>query len=127
MPLKERGMNRVAIKITLLLFLMTLVYCNKTPNQATAQSSGNTAAKRYHLKGTIVSIDKPSKMAIINGEAIPGFMEAMTMPYQVKPESQLDKLAPGDAITADVVVQDDNGWLENIVVTRHAGAAEKGK
>jgi len=118
-------MNRIAIKITLLLFLMTLVYCNKAPNQATAQSSGNTAAKRYHLKGKIVSIDKPAKMAIINGEAIPGFMDAMTMPYPVKPESQLDKIAPGDTITADVVVDSDNGWLENIVVTQHAGAAPK--
>lgn len=117
----------MAIKITLLLFLMTLVYCNKAPNQVTAQSSGNTAAKRYHLKGKIVSIDKPSKMAVIDAEAIPGFMEAMTMPYLVKPGSELDKLSPGDTITADVVVQDDNGWLENIVVTRHAGAAEKNK
>ena len=118
-------MNSIAARITLLLFLMTLVYCNKAPNQATAQSSGGTAAKRYHLKGEIVSIDKPSKMAIINGEAVPGFMDAMTMPYQVKPEGELDKLAPGDSIEADVVVQDDNGWLENIVVTRHAGAAPK--
>ena len=120
-------MNRIATRITLLLFLMTLVYCNEAPNHATAQSAGNTAAKRYHLKGKIVSIDKSSKTAIINGEAIPGFMDAMTMPYQVKPESELDKLSPGDMITADEVVQDDNGWLENIVVTRHAGAAEKGK
>ena len=52
-------------------------------------------------------------------------MAAMTMPYSVKPESELDKLSPGDSITADIVVQDDNGWLQNIVVTRHAGAAKK--
>jgi protein SCO1 len=120
-------MIRMTTKITLLLLLMTLVYCNKAPNHATAQSSSNAAAKRYQLKGKIVSIDKPSKMAIIDGEAVPGFMDAMTMPYPVKPESELDKLSPGDMITADVVVQNDNGWLENIVVTRHAGAAEKGK
>jgi protein SCO1/2 len=84
-----------------------------------------STAKRYHLKGKVVSIDKPSKMAIIDGEDVPGFMAAMTMPYSVKPESELDKLSPGDSITADIVVQDDNGWLENIVVTRHAGAAKK--
>jgi len=120
-------MNRIATRVTLLLFLMTLVYCNKAPNQVTAQSSGNTAAKRYHLKGKVVSIDKQAKMVNVDSEAIPGFMDAMTMPYQVKPDSELDKLAPGDEITADVVVEGDNGWLENIVVTRHAGAAEKGK
>jgi Cu/Ag efflux protein CusF len=48
----------------------------------------------------------------------------MTMPYNVKPESDLDKLKPGDAITADVVVQDEKAWLENIAV---AGPAASGK
>jgi Cu/Ag efflux protein CusF len=52
-------------------------------------------------------------------------MGAMTMPYQVKPASELDKLAPGDAITADVVVQDDNSWLENVAVTGHSATPAK--
>jgi hypothetical protein len=39
--------------------------------------------------------------------------------------SELDKLAPGDAITADVVVQDDNSWLENVAVTSHSAAPAK--
>lgn len=82
--------------------------CNKSPA---------TAAKRYHLKGKVVSIDKQGKMANIDSEAIPDFMAAMTMPYTVKPEGELDQLKPGDAITADVVVQDEGAWLENIVVT----------
>lgn len=83
------------IKIAVVLMFTALLACNKSSNQPTVQqSSAQTSTKRYHLKGTIVSIDKPSKMAIINGEAIPGFMEAMTMPYQVKPERELDKLSP---------------------------------
>ena len=95
--------------------------CNNNPSRPNASTSVQAStAKRYHLKGKVVSIDKPSKMAIINGEDVPGFMAAMTMPYQVKPESELDKLSPGDSITADIVVQDDKGWLENIVVTGHA-------
>jgi Cu/Ag efflux protein CusF len=52
-------------------------------------------------------------------------MGAMTMPYTVKPASELDKLAPGDAITGDVVVQDDNSWLENVVVTGHSATPAK--
>ena len=88
--------------------------CNKGPN-ATQQVSAT--AKRYHLKGKVVSIDKQGKMANIDSEAIPDFMSAMTMPYNVKPESELEKLKPGDAITADVVVQDESAWLENVAVT----------
>src|SRR5947208_8202455 len=114
-PVKVRGqMNRIAISITLLLLLMSLASCNKAPTQPAAQVS--SAAKRYHLKGKVVSIDNQSKMANIDSEAIPDFMDAMTMPYNVKPESDLDKLKPGDAITADVVVQDGQAWLENIAV-----------
>ena len=79
-----------------------------------------TTAKRYHLKGKIVSIDKPAKMANVNSEAIPDFMSAMTMPYQVKPEGELEQLKAGDAVTADVVLENDNYWLENVVVTGHA-------
>jgi protein SCO1/2 len=119
-------MKAVVINAILLSTLTALTSCNSGSHQPNANMSSSvqaSTAKRYHLKGKVVSIDKPSKMAIIDGEDVPGFMAAMTMPYQVKPESELDKLSPGDSITADIVVQDDNGWLENIVVTGHA--AEK--
>ena len=52
-------------------------------------------------------------------------MGAMTMPYKLKPESELEKLKPGDPVTADVVVQDENYWLENVVVPQNAPAAPK--
>ena len=102
---------------------VTMLSCNKSANQPGATSQATS--KRYHLKGKVVSIDKRANMANIDGEDIPGFMGAMTMPYVVKPASELDKLAPGDAITADVVVQGDDSWLENIAVTRHSSAASK--
>ncbi len=105
--------------IAVCLLIACTISCNKSgTNQLTAQSS----AKHYHLKGKVVSIDNQSKMLNVDSEAIPDFMDAMTMPYKVKPDSELDKLSPGDAITADVVVQDDKAWLENIAVTNHSAA-----
>ena len=121
-------MKAVLINAILLLTLAALTACNSGshhPNLNLPSSVQASTAKRYHLKGKVVSIDKPSKMAIIDGEDVPGFMAAMTMPYLVKPESDLDKLSPGDSITAEIVVQDDNGWLENVVVTGHAAAEKK--
>ena len=101
--------------------LLAMAACNRSASQPGATSQ-TTNAKRYHLKGKIVSIDKRANLANIEGEEIPGFMGAMTMPYAVKPASELDKLAPGDAITADVVVQDDNSWIENVTKTAHAAS-----
>ena len=118
-------MNFAATAVALLLLAM-VVACSKASNQPRVQQAATSStAKRYHLKGKVVSIDKQSKMANVDSEAIPDFMDAMTMPYNLKPESDLDKLKPGDAITADVVVQDEKAWLENIAVTGAASNEKK--
>ena len=113
--------------LALLLITVLTVACNQKPSEPTVvvPPQVSPAAKRYHLKGKVVSVDKKSKMLNVDSEDIPGFMPAMTMPYEVKPESQLDTVKPGDAITADVVVQDEKGWLENIAVSGHAAPAGK--
>lgn len=114
-------MRLFVFAIVLTLGLAALPGCNKSPGPQNASFSQTaTSAKRYHLKGKVVSVDKRANMVNIDGEAIPGFMDAMMMPYSVKPAGELDKLTAGDNITADVVVQDDNSWLENIVITGHS-------
>ena len=109
-----------------LLLVTITASCNKDTQPTVQVSAQVTPPKHYHLKGKVVSIDKQSKMLNVDSEAIPDFMNAMTMPYKVKPDSELDKLSPGDAITADVVVQEDKAWLENIaVINRSAAPASK--
>jgi protein SCO1/2 len=58
----------------------------------------------YHLRGKVVSTDAASGVVVLNHEAIPGFMGAMTMPYQLKDPNVIGALHPGDTITADVLV-----------------------
>ncbi|HTR48373.1 MAG TPA: SCO family protein [Verrucomicrobiae bacterium] len=77
-------------------------------------------AKRYHLVGKVVSIDQQQATLNVDGQEIPGFMAAMTMPYPVRDAKSLSSLNPGDEITADVVVSNDGAFLENIVVTKKA-------
>jgi protein SCO1 len=101
---------------TALLFACLLVIFS---GFACSKRTSSAAAKRYHLKGTVVSVDQRAHMVNVDADAIPGFMDAMMMPYSVKPASELGRLSPGDAITADVVVQGDNYWLENITITGH--------
>jgi protein SCO1 len=78
------------------------------------------ATKQYQLTGTIVSIDRPGLSLVINGDAVPGFMGAMAMPYKVKNASELNSLVPGDSISAVIVMQKNDYWLENIRVTKHS-------
>jgi protein SCO1/2 len=74
------------------------------------------AEKRYPLTGRVVSVDKANHSVNIDGDEIPGFMAAMTMPYSVKDASILEKLSTGDRIKAEIVVGDEDAYLENIVV-----------
>lgn len=85
-----------------------------------------SAAKRYPFTGRVVSIDAQAESAIIDGDAIPGYMDAMAMSYKVKPVATLSHLTPGDSISAEVVVQHDSDsemppdyWLENVKVVSH--------
>jgi protein SCO1/2 len=85
------------------------------------------AAKRYPFTGRVISIDSQAQSAVIDGAAIPGFMDAMAMPYKVKPAAILNQLTPGDTISAEVVVVPDpknddaapDSWIENVKVTAH--------
>ena len=63
------------------------------------------AGKKDHaFKGKVEKVDPKTKMVTVNNENIPGWMMSMTMTYKVdKPsEAALDKLKPGDQITATV-------------------------
>ena len=94
--------------------------------------SQTSAQKRYRLTGRILTIDAHDQTAAIDADTIPGFMDAMTMTYRIKPSAMLSQLSPGDSISAELVViqhqgNDDNAepdsWLENIKITGHAPPA----
>jgi protein SCO1/2 len=93
--------------------------CSRGPSQP-ATTSSQFAAKRYSLKGRVISIHKEAGIAIIDNDAVPGFMDAMIMPYIIKPASSLDQLQPGDSISADVIIERNMYWLENVKVTGHS-------
>jgi protein SCO1/2 len=96
--------------------------CNREKSQPQSAAS-QSSAKRYALKGKVMSVDKNAGLANIDNEPITGFMDAMIMPYTFKPPAQIDQLQPGDSITADVVVDSDKYWLENVRVTGHSKPA----
>ena len=86
------------------------------------------ATQRYPFTGRVASVDTRSQTALIDGDLVQGYMEAMAMTYKFKPASILRDLAPGDSISADLVVVDhdprdestpEESWLENVKVTGH--------
>jgi len=74
--------------------------------------------QRYPIKGTVVSVDKHGATVTISHEEIPGYMEAMAMPFKLKDERLLSDMAEGDRVQATLVVAGLKSWLEDVVVTR---------
>jgi protein SCO1/2 len=83
------------------------------------QSSPTT----YTLTGQVISKRPDTQQLIINNDNIPGFMSAMTMPYDVKDPAGFQKVQLADVIRAVVVVGPNNQfWLEHLEVTGKAAA-----
>lgn len=105
-----------------LLALLVLAGCH-SGQKPPSPSSANQNYKVYHLRGKVVSTDPARGEVTLDHEAIPGFMEAMTMPYKLKDPGILSELHPGDVITADVLVSPDpdaDYLLDHIVVVAQA-------
>ncbi len=102
--------------MALLAALAAFSGCHASQKPAAASSQ---TVKTYHLRGKVVTTSPSTNEVTVKHEAIPGFMEAMTMPYKLKDPSTLSQLHPGDTITADVLVPaDDNAdpLLDRIAV-----------
>src|SRR4051794_19290417 len=114
--------SRVAVVFSGTVGLCVLVVaCGSPPSRESAAPKTQAATsqaqqKEYELKGKVLAIDKDAKKVSVDGQDIPGFMSAMTMSYDVKNERLLDNLAPGDQITARLVGQGGDYWLEQITV-----------
>ena len=88
-------------------------------------SKGHGEVRRYDLKGKVVSVERGRGEVVVEHEAIPGLMEAMTMPFALKDRDALEVVGPGDRLQATLVVADDGGfWLENPMITKGAPPGE---
>jgi protein SCO1 len=101
--------------LTLALFLAG---CHNGSQPQAAAPSG--AGKQYAVKGIVVGTDPAHGEVTVDSETIPGFMEAMTMPYKVKDPNVLQDLHPGDHVNAVLLVGDDKTVLDQIVITAQA-------
>ena len=107
-------MNSVRFRRSLVAVLVMAVCAGA----AACHHEAKPQARHYQLRGTVISVDSAEKQIVVDHEAIPGFMAAMTMPYTVKDDAALQQLTAGDRITARVVVTASGMWLDSIVIQK---------
>ena len=80
-------------------------------------------AKRYDLKGKVLAVDLEKHVVTVSHEDVKGYMPAMTMPFTVANEADLQILAPDDEIQATLVIDGKHSWLEDLIITRQSATA----
>jgi protein SCO1 len=79
-------------------------------------ASGARADTRYSVRGLVLKIDKARQTFVASCESIPGYMDAMVMPFQVREAKELEGLVPGTVIDFTLVVEKDTAHAQNIHV-----------
>lgn len=74
-------------------------------------------AKVYETRGIVRSISPAVDTITITHEEIPGFMPAMTMPFEVKERSMMDKVRAGESVRFQLTVSTDDSWISEITST----------
>src|SRR5260370_13233684 len=80
-----------------------------------------SAEQRYSVKGLVLKLDPAYNTMVVSADAIPGFMEAMTMPYSVRDAKELEGLKPGTFIDFTLLVEKDSSYAEAIHVHSYQG------
>jgi protein SCO1/2 len=123
---------RFAIRAATYLVLVPLLVtgCKQSRGGASGESGATAGAlagelKTFPIRGKVVSVDTAKGSIVLDHEAVPGFMDAMTMSYKLKDPGIASELHPGDRITAKLLVRKtadgfDDPQLDQIVVTGQA-------
>lgn|SRR4030095_3441516 len=106
-------MNRIIQVTVLIAFLIGITGCRST----TANQ------KRFDLKGKVVAVEPEKHLVTITHEEVKDYMPSMTMPFTVPSDADLQILAPDDEVTATLVVDGAQSWLENLVIRKQSANA----
>jgi len=124
---------KIAGAVLSVTLVLALPSCAKRRDQAPPpQAAQSAAAQRFELRGVIRQVDAARREVTVEHEAVPGYMDAMTMSFPVRDDPQVFEIVnPGDRIEAKLVVDGEKYWLEEIltkgfVPTPAAGATGAG-
>lgn len=88
--------------------------CSRDGSGRAIAPEPSTNRQVFRVKGIVRSVDLSRRQVEIKHEEIPGYMPAMTMPFDVKDTNQLGGLKPGQTVSFRLIVTDTDGWIDEI-------------
>ena len=76
------------------------------------------AQQRYAASGLVLGVDQQHRIMTVSCEGIPGYMDAMIMPIEVREAKELDGLMRGAMIEFSLVVGKENSYAEAVHIKK---------
>ena len=100
-------MRKTAIALALALALAAAI-----PAQPLAQA-------RHAIRGMVLTVDAARKTIVVSHDSVPNVMPAMTMPFEVRSQRELDGLVPGAVVSFTLVVSKESSHAEGLRILRY--------
>lgn len=116
-------LKKVFLPFTAVVTIVLLLTGCKPP--APVPPAEKPATNSYAVRGVVQEIPADHRTANIKHEKIPGYMAAMTMDFSVKDTNVLNGISAGDEITFNLVVTENDDWIENLAIVGKTNVAVK--
>ena len=70
----------------------------------------------FTVRGVVREAQPGKSQLVVKHEEIPGYMDAMTMPFQVRDPKILESVKAGDDITFQLHVTEKNHWIDGLKI-----------
>jgi len=75
--------------------------------------------QQFSVTGMVLKVDRPGGSLIVSCDRIPGYMDAMVMPFQVRDTKSLNGLSSGMTVDFTLVVDNESSYVERIQIRRY--------
>lgn len=83
------------------------------------------ASTQYAVHGLVLRVDPSSQTMVVSCQSIPGFMDAMVMPFTVRNGKELEGLAPGTMVDFTLIVEKESSHAENVRIHHFDSQAQE--
>jgi protein SCO1/2 len=85
-------------------------------------ASAAACAAHHPVRGLVLAVDPTRSSVTVSHEQIPGYMDAMVMPFTVRDPKQIAAVRPGDRIAFRLNVRDERSWIDRLQLLSAAPA-----
>jgi protein SCO1/2 len=109
--------GRAPFSIVFFAVLIPLAVVSAEPAGLSLLNPNETNAQTFSAQGVVQEVESDGQILVIKHNAIPGYMDAMTMPFKVKDPAAGNALHRGDEISFQLHVTENESWVDHIQKT----------